>query len=1679
MNSVTIWELIHHAIQHHLDSLAICSVERRISYQELEQEVENFGRYLRLQGVAPGDRVAILVPRNVNLLISMLGILSVGASYVPLSERYPTARNQTIIDDAECKFIISNEQYSRVKHILPYGMDEATLKEEAHPERSEESSKTWENSYGDRHVEATQDDIAYIIYTSGSTGQPKGVMITHANALSLIEWSMTQFDRDILKYTLASTSICFDLSIFEMFVPLAMGGCVVIVDNVLSLIDTPIDVPLSLINTVPSAIRALLDHGAIPSSVRVINLAGEALEQRLVNHIYQSTSVEKIYNLYGPSETTTYSMWYLAENNVERLMVPIGRPIAGTSIYLLDHRQQPVPPRATGEIYIAGPGVSLGYCRRPDETQIRYVELKIAGKTIRAYRTGDLARLNRDNEYEYLGRIDNQIKLHGFRIEPDEINKVIQSCPGVKQAYIIARNLNKESVELVAYVVLQANSDLLDIQLRQWMLQYLPEYMIPKSIVFLDELPLNSNGKIDQNALPSPTSSVQLSSTNTPTDLETKIFKLWESLLAHSDFDLQSNFFYVGGHSLLAARLLAKYKSEFGIQCHLGEIFQFPTIQEQAKLIAECASQASVSKMIFNHPRPDHIHLSYGQERLWYLHYAMQELPISNIPIVIRMTGQLNVFAFEQSVRKIIERHEILRTIYEKVGHEVVQRVRYDHSLFQLEIERLVDPYRLEEKLEIEANRSFDLTRDLMIRAKQFVLSEEKSILMIVQHHIASDAWSMNILMRELSSLYSTYLHDLPEPTFSVPVQYADYSLWQRGLVELASYQADLDYWKEKLSHAPEPIKLPFDRKRREIQTYSGAFYTWDMDVNLVKQLKLIANQNQCSLFMVLLAGFSILLHRYSEQNDFCIGILSANREEDELSQSLGFFVNTLVTRHQIEGKMSCHSVLSQVRTTVLECLAHQQVPFDKVVEAVKPKRQLNQHPLFDVLFSLQNALDTDLVLEGLDLSVNEYDRKISKFDLTVSLIERKNKLASIFEYNTTLFDETTIARMTKHYSTVLEAMVKDLFIPVELLDIVPLEERHSLLLNINAEQQRNIAECNIVQCFEAIVAKYPSNIAIVSKKEQYTYQELDERASRLAQLLFDYGVTAGNPIGLLFPRCADAIVCMLAVLKVGGYYVPMDPDWPTERLDFILRDVGAHLVITYEKSAMNMPTSLTYFQLNLDTMSLPELNPSFYTAAARLASEDACYAMYTSGSTGKPKGVIATHAGVIRLVKETNYVHLDATQRILQLSPLAFDGSTFDIWGSLLNGSTLVLMPEGLPDLGQMGEHLSYYQISTLFITTQLFNSLVDYKLESLSSLKQVLFGGEVASKDHVSRFKKRYPNCALSNIYGPTECTTFALSYLIPDHYNHEAPLPLGQPITNTCVAILSEKGMLCPMNVIGEICLGGTGLARGYLNQDALTHEKFIHNPYLELKTTRLYKTGDLGYYRNDGQIVFVGRVDSQIKLRGFRIELPEIERALRDLPGILDAVVLLQSPEQCLIAYLTVKSAFELTIKTIKQQLSYRLPNYMLPDGVLIMDAFPLNANGKVDKDKLPKWKQDDVKEQQLVEEFQGNKVAKTIHQIWVEVLGHSHIRSTDNFFEIGGNSLKIILVLEQLQAKYQSDFEMTQKLDIVTLFQYPTIQELSMYLSKDKAEPNEETQPLKRINQRDKRQAARAQSDWVE
>jgi amino acid adenylation domain-containing protein len=1686
------------------DAIAVVFDDEQLTYRELNARANQLAHHLQALGVKPEVLVGICVERSVSMLVGLLGILKAGGAYVPLDPAYPQERLAFMLSDAQVSVLLTQKQLveklpDHQAHLVCLDTDW-----EAIAKQSQENPVS----------EVTADNLAYVIYTSGSTGKPKGVAIEHHSTVALLHWARDVFAPQHLAGVLASTSICFDLSVFELFVPLSWGGKCILAENALHLPTLPAALDVTLINTVPSAIADLLRADAIPHSVRSVNVAGEPLQNRLVQQLYQRDSIQQVFNLYGPSEDTTYSTFALVQKGDS--IVTIGRAITNTQVYLLDRHLQPVPIGVPGELYIGGAGLARGYLNRPELTAERFIPnpfSKAEGRRHKAqgsdrlYKTGDLARYLPDGNIEYLGRLDNQVKIRGFRIELGEIEAALNQHPALQESVVIAREDVPGNKRLVAYVVVNQTPAPTMKELHQFLKQKLPDYMVPSTFVMLDTLPLTPNGKVDRRALPAPemVRKELLPTFVAPkTPIEEMLALMWGEVLGIEQVGIDDNFFELGGHSLLATQLVSRVRSSFAVELPLRSLFEAPSVKELAECIETAiglGQQLPVPPLL---PRTQEqaIPLSFAQARLWFLNQLQPDSAVYNIPAAVRLSGRLNAIALEQSLNQIMTRHEALRTNFITLDGEPVQVIAetLNVSLPVVDLRCLPETQRETEWQRLatqEAVRPFNLATGPLVRATLLQLAETEHILLLTMHHIISDGWSMGVLVRESVSLYSAlcieegrrqeaegrrllsdgdstptqreqptvygvsdpcslqsrasaqsipsascplpsaFLDDLPTELPQLPIQYADFAIWQRQWCSGEVLETQLSYWKHQLSDAPAVLELPTDRPRPAIQTFRGAHQPIALPKELSEGVRTLSQRQGVTLFMTLLATFQTLLYRYTGQTDILVGTPIANRNRAEIEPLIGLFVNTLVLRTDLGGNPTFVDVLSRVREVALAAYAHQDVPFEQLVEALQPARELSHTPLFQVMFVLQNAPMPALEFPGLKVSPVAVENLEARFDLTLLLENTEQGLSGSWEYNSDLFDAATIARMAGHFQTLLEGIVVN---PNQQLSDLPLlsaDERQQLLVEWNDTEADYPVDACIHQLFEAQVERTPDAIAVVFEDEQLTYRELNSRANQLAHHLQALGVEPEVLVGICLERSVEMVVGCLSILKAGGAYVPLDPTYPSERLAFMLEDTQTPILLSQQRLVEGLPNhGAKVVCLDTDWKAIAQQSQD--NPASCITADNLAYVMYTSGSTGTPKGVSVIHRGVVRLVKGNNYVSLSPEEVFLQLAPISFDASTFEIWGSLLNGARLVVMPAHIPSLQELGQALRQYQVTTLWLTAGLFHLMVDEQIEDLKSVRQLLAGGDVLSVSHVKKALQELKGCRLVNGYGPTENTTFTCCYPITEPNQVGMSIPIGRPIANTRCFLLDDQLQPVPIGVPGELYIGGDGLARSYLNRPDLTAERFIPNPFSDQPGARLYKTGDLARYLSDGNIEFLGRLDNQVKIRGFRIELGEIEVALSQHPDVLQNVVIVREDipgDKRLVAYLVPQPETALSTSELRCLLKQKLPDYMVPSFFVMLDTLPLTVNGKVDRRALPA---PEMARSELSQTFVAPKtpIQEMLALMWAEVLGIEQVGIHDNFFELGGHSL----LATQLIGRVREAFSI--ELPLRDLFESPTIAGLS-------------------------------------
>jgi amino acid adenylation domain-containing protein len=1359
-------------------------------------------------------------------------------------------------------------------------------------------------------------------------------------------------------------------------------------------------------------------------------------------------------------------------------VVPIGKPIHNTRIYLLDPHGAPVPLGVTGELYIGGAGVARGYLNRPELTAERFIDSPfVAGD--RLYRTGDLARYLPDGNIEYLGRTDHQVKIRGFRIELGEIEACLLRDPSLAQAVVIAREDRPGNRQLVAYVVPASGVavDAVDVEtLRQTLGQQLPDYMVPAAIVCLERLPLTPNGKLDRRELPVPDFAMSISR-DPRTPQEEILAGLFAEVLGLERVGVDDSFFNLGGHSLLATRLISRIRSTLQVEIAIPTLFHAPTVAQLAqRLDGGGVARARLQAL----PRPSRVPLSFSQQRLWFLHQFEGASPTYNIPVALRLRGMVNKAALQAALLDVVVRHESLRTVFNEEHGDPYQRViaadAVDLANRIALICQDVDATSLQAAIDAAAGYAFDICGELPIRANLFALGADESVLLLLVHHIASDGASLAPLARDLSLAYTARCLSQAPDWLPLPVQYADFSLWQRVLLGVESdaqstVSRQIDYWKHALVGLPELISLPADFPRPVQASHRGAALELVIDAQRHAALVTLAREGHASLFMVLHAAVALLLSRLGAGADIVLGTPVAGRSDEALDDLIGFFVNILVLRTDVSGNPTFRDLLKRVCDTNLQAYAHQDLPFERLVDIVSPTRSTAHHPLFQVMLVLQNNAAAIHQLHDLEVSPQSLATQVSKFDLTFDFTPlhaadgAAQGLRLRLEYATDLFETATVERFASHLLQLFDGIAQHADQPVSTLDLLSADERTLLLDTWNQTALPYPQDRCLHQLFEEQVHKTPEATALVFDGNSLSYRELNARANRLAHHLIGLGVKPDQCVALCLDRSVNIIVGLLAILKAGGAYLPLDPAYPRQRLEQTLADAGVALLLTdtVGRKAIGDDAIAAITLIDLDPAAsyawdvCPDGNPD--PEVLGLNSRHVAYVIYTSGSTGKPKGVMVEHAGAINLSQaQIALFNLSPLSRILQFASIGFDASIFDIVMAFGSGASLHLLNENdRHSASGFSNYLVDNGITHATLPPALLKGQVE--LESLSGLETLVLAGEEPPPAVIRGIAKKV---RVFNAYGPTEDTIWTTAWLRPDDFNGNM-VPIGKPIHNTRIYLLDPHGAPVPLGVTGELYIGGAGVARGYLNRPELTAERFIDSPFVA--GDRLYRTGDLARYLPDGNIEYLGRTDHQVKIRGFRIELGEIEAVLCQQPGVRQAVVIDQqdgSGNKRLLAYLTAEAGEQLSVDSLRKSLRLRLPDYMIPAALVVLEHIPLSANGKVDRRALP--------EPDIQGQFQAHYVPprtnteRVLAQIWSQILKLPQVGIEDNFFDLGGHSLLLMSVTQAIKVQLDRD------MNIVSLFKFPTVAELAKQIdekqvgeSKVEERKNEHQQLVERIS----------------
>jgi amino acid adenylation domain-containing protein len=1628
------------------DSMAVIFGDRQLTYRELNQSANRMAHYLQRLGVGPEVRVGVLMGRSVEMLVSVLGILKAGGVYMPLDKAYPQERIAFMLEDSQADVLLTDSKATQP-------LNETTAKV---IDVMAEVDALRRESVDNPSSAAAPENLAYVIYTSGSTGLPKGVAIEHRSASILLQWASEVFTPGELAGVLASTSICFDLSVFELFSPLSRGGAIVLAENALQLPKLPAAKRVRLINTVPSAMVELLRSGGVPASVQTVNLAGEQLSSELVQQIYRRTNVKKVFNLYGPSEDTTYSTWALIERELNS-QPPIGQPIANTEVFLLDKHLQLVPIGVPGELYISGAGLSRCYLNRPALTAENFLPNPFSQREgARMYRTGDLARYLRDGNLEYLGRVDYQTKLRGFRIELGEIEEVLRQHAGVRESVVVVREDAPGDKRLVAYLVPHDEQSLTVAELRSHLKSKLPDYMIPSFFVSLDAMPLTPNGKVDRRALPTPSQSFFTAediSAAPRTPVEEVIAGIWCHVLGLEQVGVDDNFFSLGGHSLLAIQVISRTEDAFRVEIPLRHLFEFPTVTGLAEYVNSTIKTGPklqslrIGRVTTEAPLP----LSYAQQRLWFVDQLQPNSPAYNIPVALRLSGPLSLHALEHAFSHTLSRHDSLRTFFPVKAGEPVQEIAPELAvpLRIVNLEQLSEEQREESLRQIceeEAAGAFNLGQAPLWRAMLVRLSSTEYVLVVVLHHMIADGWSLGVLLRELAKQYEAALDGEVEGLEELEIQYGDYAVWQRERLKGEVLERELEYWREQLKDAPALLELPSDRPRQAQQSLKGATQPLAFRKGLSERVKALGREEGVTLFMTLLSAFACLLSRYTGQTDIVVSTGVANRNRPETEALIGCLINILLMRTDVSGDPTFRELLKRTRETALGAYAHQDAPFELLVESLQPERDLSYNPLSQVMLVLQSSPVDKLDFPNISSSVMAIERGAAQFDLTLHLWDGAEGLSGFVEYSTDLFDAATVTRMIGHFQTLVESIAAD---PDQHLSSLPLltdAERRKQLIEWNTTQTDYPQDKCLHQLFEARVRENPEATAVIYGDGRLSYEALNRRANHVAHYLRSLGVRRDVRVGLCVERSVEMVYGILGILKAGGAYVPLDPTYPQERLSFMLENSEVSVLLTQKHLAETLPEHkgvTVYLDAQWETISQASAeNPSTGVTADNLA-----YVIYTSGSTGRPKGIALRHQGVVNNISDLNRrFDVGAGDSVLALSSLSFDMCVYEVLGMLEAGATVIL-PDGeaARNPAHWAELLIRHQVTLWNSAPSLLEMLVEYVTPQPSKwprfLRLALLGGDWIPVTLPDSLKALARDAQVISLGGATESSIHSTIYAVEQSDPMWKSIPYGRPMWNQHSYILDAQQQLVPVGVAGELYLGGVGLARGYFNHPKLTAEKFIPNPFSEAPGERLYRTGDRARYRADGNMELLGRMDYQVKIRGYRIEPGEIMAALRRHSEVQDALVVIREDEpgqKRLIGYIVAAQDAMPSMTELRNFLKRTLPDYMIPSAFVALATLPLSLNGKIDRRALPP---PEAMRPDLQKSFCAPRshLEEAVAGVWCEVLGLEQIGVHDNFFELGGHSMLATQVVSRLQDIFLVDVPLR------ALFEAPTVAELAASL----------------------------------
>jgi amino acid adenylation domain-containing protein len=1659
-----IHQLFEEQVEKSFDAIAVTFENQQLTYRELNIRANQLAHYLKKQRVGPDVLVAVCIERSVEMIIGLLGILKAGGAYVPLDPNHPKDRLAFLLEDSGASIILTE-----LKFVERFRRERARL-----VCLDDERENIKREQIVNLNTNVTTGNLAYVLYTSGTTGVPKGTMIEHGSVVNYLSW----FDqaemangRQVFPFI---TNLMFDACLKQLFGPFLRAASIrILSDETISQPPLLLDAlgACSGLNCVPTLWNALLDtinwkDSPSIDGLAVLLLGGEALNDSLIDRTSTALPHIKIWNLYGPTETTANA---IVGKITPGQTITLGRPIANTQIYLLDSELQPVPVGVAGEICIGGAGLARGYLNRPELTAEKFIPNPFNDEFgVRLYKTGDLARYRPDGNIEFLGRIDQQVKIRGFRIEVKEIEAVLGWHPSVRETIVVALEdssgdasaLLRTDKRLVAYVVPDKERTCTISELREFLKQKLPEYMIPSAFVFLDALPQMANGKVDRKALPAVDQiRVDLDQCFLPprTPVEEVLAAIWATLLGHDRIGVFDNFFDLGGHSLLATQLISRLRHALQIELPLRALFERPTVAGLAERIEETLRNGHdlQSLPMLEVAREGNLPLSFAQQRLWFLDQYEPNSSVYNIPSALRLRGCLNIGALEQSLNEIIRRHESLRTTFSIVEGEPVQLIGpclgsplavvdlrgRSGGKSEEEIRRLVQE---------ECRQPFDLSRGPLFRATLIHLDDEDQILVLSMHHIVSDGWSMGILYRELSVLYAAFCDGKPSTLPDLPLQYADFAVWQRTWLQGEILQSQLSYWKKQLEGAPQVLNLPTDHPRPTVPSYRGGCQSIALSKELGEAIEALSRKQGATLFMILLAAFQILLHRYTGQEDIVVGSPIANRNRTEIERLIGFFINTLVLRTNFADHPTFTELLIRVREMALGAYVHQDLPFEKLVEELQPQRSLSRSPLFQVMFNMFNQDDPRPGFPGITAERFLFSEPQSKFDLTMYARKQEGEIHLDLVYRADLFSAARMTCFVEQYKDLLEQIVDSPEKQITAYSLITPESRS--LLPDPSVMLASPPQQLVASTFLSWAKQNPEHPAISQGRQRWSYNELAQCADALARQIVATGVAPGEVVAVYGQRSFGVVVAMIATFLSGGVLLPLDPNLPTQRKQRMLQEAKAKRVLyvgALQPDDAWLKEAFVAGVLFIDSQkgcaiareSKKDLQPS---GLPDVSPDDPAYVFFTSGSTGVPKGVLGCHKGLSHFLSwQRETFAIGSGDRVAQLTALSFDAVLRDIFLPLTSGATLCLPDDDALRSGEIIGWLSRQEITVLHAVPSLAQSWIagQSAICRLGHMRWAFFMGEPLTEAFVYLWRGATGSAGeIVNFYGPTETTLIKCFYPVPDEI---APgvQPVGWPITNTQVLILSGDNQLCGINEPGEIVLRTPFRTLGYINAPEENQKRFIKNPFCDDPEDLVYLTGDEGCYGPDGLLKIFGRCDDQIKIRGVRIEPSEVTAVLASHPLVHSCVVLGRKNDQnefYLAAYLVAAGEEKPSSAQLRAYLLDQLPPAMVPSVFVHLDVLPLSPNGKIDRQALPDSGQiKSASEQRYVPP--RTDIERIVASVWEGVLKKETIGVDDNFFDLGGHSLLATQIVSRLREAFRME------LSLRSLFERPTVAALSDHI----------------------------------